>query len=177
MIKRICLYAGPGGGKSTMAARLFAQLKVDGRDVEHVNEYIKPWAYAGRFPKGLDQWLIFAKQLHREECLLRHVPLVITDSPVLMNVFYARKYNVPGWQHLVELARLYEEIYPGLHVYLHRNHPYQNEGRYQDEAQANEIGTEIQAFMREFLPATVRVYYDNRPYDELLQFIRDQSQP
>jgi hypothetical protein len=63
MIRRICLHAGPGSGKSTLAARVFGELKVRGYDVEHVPEYIKTWAHAGRKPESYDQLYVFAKQL------------------------------------------------------------------------------------------------------------------
>jgi nicotinamide riboside kinase len=95
-IRRISLFGGAGSGKTTMAARLFADLKMLGWDVEHIQEYIKARAYEKRFPTSFDQVYVFGNQLHREDRLLHHVNLVVTDSPVLMNLAYARHTGSPG---------------------------------------------------------------------------------
>ena len=60
---RICLYAGPGAGKSTTAAWLFSQLKMQDYDIELVTEYVKQWTYTKRLPVGFEQMLILANQL------------------------------------------------------------------------------------------------------------------
>jgi adenylate kinase family enzyme len=93
MIRRICLFAGPGSGKSTLAAKIFAALKEQQIQVELINEYIKTWAYTGKVPKSYDQLYVFAKQLNSEDVILRHVPLLITDSPLLLNSAYPLHYQ------------------------------------------------------------------------------------
>jgi pantothenate kinase len=40
----INVYGGPGAGKSTSAAYLYYLLKVAGKNVELVREYVKDWA-------------------------------------------------------------------------------------------------------------------------------------
>lgn len=138
--KRICFYGGPGSGKSTTAAGVFHALKMRGYNVEHVPEYIKNWAYEGRAPKSFQQLYVFAKQLNREDVLFPHVDMIVTDSPLLMNTVYSKKYNFPGWKQLVDLAMLYEEEFPGLHIFLDRkNISYKSEGRYQGLNDAIEI--------------------------------------
>ena len=62
---RICLYSGPGAGKSATAADIFAEFKRKNYSIELVAEYIKTWAYEGRKPESYDQTLIFANQLHQ----------------------------------------------------------------------------------------------------------------
>jgi hypothetical protein len=58
-IRRISLFGSAGSGKSTMAARLYADLKMQGQDIELIQEYIKPRAYEKRFPTSFDQVHIF----------------------------------------------------------------------------------------------------------------------
>lgn len=151
-IKRICLYGGPGCGKSTTAAGVFHQLKVRGYNVEHVPEYIKDWAYEGRVPKSFQQNYIFAKQMNREDVLFPHVDLIVTDSPLLMNTVYSKKYNFEGWSLLVQMAMLWEKHFPGLHLFLDRkNIAYRQEGRYQDEDGAHEMDRLIREMLDEHL--------------------------
>lgn len=44
----ITLWGGPGSGKSTMAAEIYARLKRQLCNVEMVREYVKGWAWEGR---------------------------------------------------------------------------------------------------------------------------------
>ena len=62
----ICnLFAGPGAGKSTMMAAVFAELKWRGIDCEMVTEYAKDKVWEGS-PHVLDcQPYIFGKQSFR----------------------------------------------------------------------------------------------------------------
>lgn len=153
MIRRICFYGGPGCGKSTIAARVFADLKMKHYNVEQVTEYIKTWAHEGKFPKSFDQLYVFGKQMHREDVVLQHVDLIVTDSPLLMNSVYAETYGFPGWPELVSLGKKFEEKYPSINFFLPRRFDYKNEeGRYQDLEQAKEIDNAILTRMKHQLP-------------------------
>ena len=139
MIRRINLLAGPGAGKSTAAARLFGELKARGYDVEQVSEFIKKWAYEGRVPESFDQFYAFAKQLGNEEALLRSVPLIITDSPLIVNVAYTKFYGCPYHRQLLEMVDFFEAEYPSLNLFLDRTVEYVDKGRYQTLEQAHEL--------------------------------------
>ena len=54
MTQIISLHSGPGTGKSTSAAQLFAELKQRHCSVELVREYVKKWAWEGRKISGFD---------------------------------------------------------------------------------------------------------------------------
>jgi hypothetical protein len=151
-IRRINLYAGPGCGKTTTCAGLFYFLKraaVESRHdlkIEHIQEYIKSWSYMGRKPVGFAQTYVFAKQMHREEVPLTHgVDVVVTDSPLLLGCTYAKKYNNPGWQNLLNIEAEFEKAYPSLHIMLDRgDRPYVASGRYESEEKAREMDTQIE---------------------------------
>jgi nicotinamide riboside kinase len=139
MIRRINFLAGPGAGKSTAAARLFGELKAKGYDVEQVSEFVKKWAYEGRVPESFDQFYAFAKQLGNEEALMRSVSLLITDSPLIVNVAYSKFYGCPYYPQLLDMVEYFERDYPSLNLFIDRTVDYVHKGRYQTLAQAQEF--------------------------------------
>lgn len=150
-MRRINLYGGPGVGKSTVAAQLFARLKLQGHEVELVNEWIKSWAWQGIKPGGFDQLYVFAKQLRKEDIVLRHGGLVVSDSPLFTQLAYLKEYGDSA-EHLYEallvVGNAWEQKYPSLNILLHRgNRPYRQKGRYQTEEQAKHIDLAIKGVL------------------------------
>jgi hypothetical protein len=136
-IRRINFYGGPGCSKSTIATGIFSELKKLNFDIEYVSEYIKTWAHQKKVPKDFDQLYIFGKQLYKEARLLPHVKYIITDSPVLLNVAYAKKYNCSYADECLKIGMQFEEKYPAINIFLDRTGlPYIEAGRYEnlDEA-------------------------------------------
>lgn len=150
-VKRICFWGGPGSGKSTIAAMVFSQLKIAGVSVELVSEYIKAWAYEKRTLESFDQLYIFAKQQRLEDRVLRAgVNLIITDSPLMMQCVYAKRFDFPAWKELLTIGKMFNGVYPSHNFLLQRVHgEYQQEGRYQTEEAAKIIDREIEEFMTE----------------------------
>lgn len=168
-IRRVSFFSGPGTGKTTTSSDVFARLKnriihnnLD-IQIELVQEYIKSWAWEGRKPKGYDQFYVCAKQLRREEIPLRNgVDLVVTDSPLLLQCAYARKYNCPYWQNLVAITEHFEKEYPSLNIFLDRgDRPYVAKGRYESHEQAKEMDNYILGVLNLYANYTVF------PYDNL----------
>lgn len=87
------IFGGPGSGKSTLAAGIFYELKKRSLSAELVREYVKKWAWEGILPNRLDQLYITGKQTKAEHMLYGKVDTIVTDCPVLMGVFYDKKYN------------------------------------------------------------------------------------
>lgn len=171
MSKRISIYGAAGSGKTTLASKLFSDLKVDGFNVALVDEWIKPWAIQGKFPKSHEQLFVFANQQHDEDQLLSYVDGIVSDSPLLMNAAYSLRYGYKGANCIIELAKLFEEDFPGIHFWLQRHHDYRQEGRYQTLEEADDIGLTIQQLMKEHLP-TERTYFDV-DYEKILNISRD----
>ena len=137
---RINFFAGPGTGKSTTAAWIFAELKKRGVSVEYVTEYVKAWAYQKREVKQFDQVYLFAKQHHAEYQFLSHgVDHIVTDSPTFQSVIYAQKFTPELAPALAQMCEVYDQSYPSLNIFLTRGEkPYSQQGRYQTEDQARE---------------------------------------
>lgn len=165
---RINLYGGPGAGKSTTAAWLFAKLKLSGFSVEHVGEYVKAWAYAHREVKEFDQVYILGKQMQYEYRFLSNgVKNIVTDSPVFNSMFYAPRNLKP---HILGLIDAYEAQHEGVNIFLdRRDKPYVQEGRYQTEQQANQADINLKCD----LASTKRVFrtfnYNDR--DAILDYV------
>jgi hypothetical protein len=139
MIRRINLFAGPGVGKSSLASYLFSELRKLDVNVELVTEVIKPLAYQGYKLKGYDQLDIFTKQLRREEDFLKNgVNLIITDSPLHLNVFYSRLSNDSYWTYLQRFAFDFDAEYPTHNIFLKRSRKFRflNAGRYETYEEA-----------------------------------------
>ena len=88
------MFAGPGAGKSTTSAGLFTLLKLhDGVQCELVTEFAKDLVWEERHMTFRNQFYLFAKQQHRVWRVTEKVPLVITDSPILLSNIYGKHYK------------------------------------------------------------------------------------
>lgn len=156
--KIICLYGGPGSGKSTTQAALFASLKMLGWNCEMVREYIKNWCWEDRKIRPGDQTYFFAKQSRQERVYLEAgLDFIITDSPLILSHFYGMKYD---WmeqkcntskimlQHHHTFCR--EMGYKVEHFLIQRNKAYNPAGRYQTEQEARTFDTEIEVMLNNF---------------------------
>ena len=84
------LLGGPGVGKSTLTAAIFAKLKDAGVDCEMASEFAKELVWEQRNETFKDELYIFAKQAHRLFRLNGKVDVVITDRPLILTCFYAQ---------------------------------------------------------------------------------------
>lgn len=149
--KVICLYGGPGSGKSTTAAGLFHLLKLRGFNCEMNREYVKEWVWEGRDLAEGDQTYFFAKQSRKERILMRNgLDFIITDSPLILTHFYGLKYdwleqNFNTTEVMLKHHHAYCKRlgYSVEHFLLTRAKPYQAAGRHQDEETARQFDGEI----------------------------------
>lgn len=157
MKKIICLYGGPGSGKSTTAAGLFYLLKNEGLTCELNREYIKDWVWEERKVRPGDQTYYFAKQARKERIYMENnVDVIITDSPLILTHFYGNKYDEFERKSNTSLVMLkhHHEIckhygYKVEHFLLNRTKPYDPKGRYQDVDTAKSFDIEIESILKE----------------------------
>ena len=147
MIRRINLLGGPGSGKSTIAARMYAKMKQKHQSVELVREYVKEWAYEGRSITPYDQHYFFGKQMRKELVVLNaNVQYIITDSPLILQIMYAERAGLSDNSVSAMLVMLqeYEKDFPSVNIMLdRRDKPYVESGRYETYEQAVKMDRRI----------------------------------
>lgn len=105
----INLFGGSGVGKSTVAALLFANMKMRGLHVELVREYVKLWAWGGRKVRQEDQIYLLGKQSAYESMLYGKVDYIVTDSPILLAGMYAEWHNGSDGKYVTRAANSFIE--------------------------------------------------------------------
>jgi nicotinamide riboside kinase len=148
MSLRICFFGGPGVGKSTLAAQLFGWLKAENFDAELVQEFVKTWAYQQRRLKSFDHVFTFASQLHTEDLYLQSgVNIIVTDSPVLLQVMYQYMRQLPGQVEMRHVAELFEDQHPSINFLVKRKVDYKPQGRYETPEAAAAIHDRIVRYL------------------------------
>lgn len=140
-MKVINLFGGPGTGKSTTAADLFAFMKWKNINVELVNEYAKEVTWEERYQILEDQLYIMAKQNHKLWRLKGKVDWVITDSPLILSLVYAKPDYLP--KHYQAFGHELYDHYDNVNIFLRREKPYHKVGRSQTEEEARIKDAEI----------------------------------
>lgn len=138
------LFAGPGAGKSTIMASVFTKLKWAGIDCEMVTEYAKDKVWEGSAHILKCQPYIFGKQLFRLYRMNGKVPVVITDSPILLSPIYDIDKSAAFLTYVVEQFRKFKNY----NVFLERVKDYNPNGRMQTLKEAVEIDTEVLTLLR-----------------------------
>ena len=160
MTKVINLYGGSGVGKSTVAALLFARMKMRGEHVELVREYVKLWAWGGRKVRQEDQIYLLGKQSAYESMLYGKVDFIVTDSPVLLAGVYAEWHNGADGRYVTHAANSFieqAERNSGIEVcnyLLRRSGPFDPRGRWETASEA----AKFDGFLEERLIASGHPY-------------------
>jgi len=137
------LLAGPGAGKSTLAASLFSKLKWCGVECELAAEYAKDLVWEKRDKTFENQVYIFGKQHHRIFRLLGQVQVVITDSPLFLTPIY------DGEKRKTLKQLVFEETSKcnNLNLFVTRRKDYIPNGRIHTKSQADRIDGTVKRFL------------------------------
>lgn len=139
------LFGGPGSGKSTGAALVFSNLKMNGINCELVTEYAKDKTWEHNMQALSNQAYVFGKQFYRISRCEDQVDVIITDSPILLSTIY---------NHDPRLGETFNQMvldvfnsYDNLNYLLLRTKPYNPVGRNQTEAESDAIREEIEKML------------------------------
>lgn len=164
LVRRINFLGGPGVGKSVTASYIFSRLKTEGEEVELIQEFAKEWAYEKKTITEYDQLALYSTQLAREYRVLKssNTVSVICESPTLLTIPYAIKYNFPCIDSLSKIEEQFESEYPSLNIFLDRKDcPYKEEGRYENLKMAKKMDNMIENYL-----TTKNIIYFSVPYNE-----------
>lgn len=132
---------------STTALGVTNKLKRKHVNVEYVPEYAKGLTWEERIHNE-DQDYIFAKQnKHMKRCA-KHVDVIVTDSPLLLSLYYGR--DMPDFFKKWVLYRYNE--YTNLNYLIVRGNdiPYIKIGRTQTEEESKEIHGEVKKILDKY---------------------------
>lgn len=134
----INLFGEPSAGKSTAAMDITANLKRVGINAEYVSEFAKDKVYEHNKEVFKHQEYIFGKQSFKMGRVRDNVQVIVTDSPLLLNILYNDDDRILG-EDFNKVALNMFNSYDNRNYVLTRHHKYENEGRRQNEAEAAEV--------------------------------------
>ena len=161
LVKRttvINLFAGPGAGKSSFCAGIFATLKWMGVDCEMALEYAKDMVWQGSHTVLDNQLYVFGKQQNRLFRLNGKVDIVVTDSPLLNSIIYDSGKNERTRRAFTELVLSEAAGYDNHNFFIDRRKRYNPNGRLHSEASAKELDETIRNMLRA----------NSMPYDNVI---------
>lgn len=140
------LFAGPGCGKSTLAAEVFAELKWRGYNVELVTEQAKKITWDEHWNLLQDQYYVSALQYRDQQRLRGKVEMMITDSPLIIGIVYMS--NQPQEVEDAMLATF--DTFDNFNVVLERKKAYNPKGRSQTEDEARAVDDRINSLLQKY---------------------------
>jgi len=153
----INLFAGPGVGKSTTAAKVFAELKMRGVNCEMALEFAKDKVWEESFKTMDDQIYIFGKQFHKIWRLKDKVDVIICDSPLPISIVYDKENSKAFHELIMEQFNKFNN----LNFYLKRSAVYQKSGRVQTEEEAKKIDKVVEGVLIDYKIPFVTLDIDN----------------
>jgi len=160
-------YAGPGAGKSTVAASVFAELKKNHVNCELITEFAKRKVWEGNIECLNNQLYITAKQQYLMWTVSKHVDVIVTDSPLLLGCIY-------GNDELLNkiIMREYDK-YNNIDIFLRRNTdvPYQSNGRMQSLDEAIDKDNEIFDIITNINPNVISKTVSNNVAFEIYSYL------
>jgi predicted ATPase len=137
-------YGGPGAGKSTAALDIVSALKKKGLVAEYVSEYAKDlvWEEQKYLLDGTEehQRMILKEQYNRVARLIGKCDIVVTDSPILLNINYNKELT-PEYEQ--EVKNLYDQFHNFAFVVQRDATNFEQAGRIQNLEESQKLDKEI----------------------------------
>ena len=127
--------SGPGAGKSTLCAAVFAELKFLGINCELAPEYAKGIVWEGSLNKLRNQIYIFGKQHQAIFRLLGEVDVILTDSPIIFSSVYDKRQDPLFRQFVIQEFNRFNNLL----FFVNRTKEYMAKGRMQTADQAKGV--------------------------------------
>lgn len=161
------LFGGAGSGKSTGAAYIFSQLKVHGVNAELVTEFAKDMTWEHNNKALTNQVYMLGNQLQRIYRCQDQVDVIITDSPLPLNIIYNESPTLG--EAFDQLVMNVFNSYNNMNYFINRVKPYNPIGRNQTEKEASAIACKIKKFLIESGTSFKEVDGDIVKYQQIVQ--------
>ena len=165
----INLFGVPSAGKSTGSAYIFSQLKLRGINAELVTEFAKDKVYEESKEVFNNQAYIFGKQYFRISRCQDKVDVVITDSPLLLSVFYNNS-ELLGKEFESLVCKVFNS-YDSLNYLLLRDKPYNPIGRFQTEEESNALAQPMKDMLNKYNVNYIERKGNQNDYDFIVEDI------
>ena len=164
------MWGGPGSGKSTTAADLFALMKWKNINVELVNEYAKELSWEGRHTVLEDQLYIMAKQNRKLWRIKDKVDWAISDSPIAMSTCYAKSDYFP--KHYRDFGHELWNYYDNVNIFLKRVKPFHQVGRHHNEEESTKLDITIKQLLDDYKYPYIEVDGDENAKTKIFEYIQ-----
>lgn len=178
MSKVVNLVSGPGAGKTTMAALIFAEMKILGYNVEYVPEYAKQLVWLKEFETLNNQHYVSHRQFRLFDSMREAVDFIVTDGSLLHGLYYNRTntHNVSNIEKtelfILECYRSFDNI----NIFLDRaDNPYMQEGRIQSSNEALEVDKTLKEILSEHNIFFTEFIAKRENTNEIVKFIIDET--
>lgn len=171
----INLTGAPGAGKSTLAALVFSKLKMKNISCELVSEFAKDLVWDNSMNKLNDQLYVFSEQFHRVWRLKDKVNVVITDSPMILSIYYNCMQDIDNRfsSEFDDLVLSCHNKFNNLNFFIKRDHAFETNGRRHSEEESNEIEQRLMTIYNK-LEIPYEIVYSSEEYaDKIVSCIID----
>lgn len=172
------LTGAPGAGKSTLAALVFSKLKMQNVSCELVSEFAKDLVWDNSMNKLNDQLYVFSEQFHRVWRLKDKVDVIITDSPMLLSIFYNCKQDIDNrfCSAFDDLVLFCHNRFTNLNFFIKRDHEFESTGRRHSEEESNEMEQQLLTVYNK-LEIPYEIVYSSEEYaDKIVSCIINTSE-
>ena len=139
----INFFAGAGAEKTTCAWEVAAELKKLNIVAEYASEYAKELVWDDRLDlldgSYTNQTAMFDEQKRRLDRLIGKVDVIVTDSPLLLQVAYIKE-NKPEFERMAVQAH---SEYNNFNLFINRGRAYEQEGRIHSLIESQKIDEDI----------------------------------
>lgn len=137
---------GPGCGKSTLAAYVFAKLKWQGVHTELVTEFAKDLVWDDTPNMLKNQIYMFGEMYRRIDRLQDKVDLVLCDGPLFMSIIYGEQFG----KEFVDFVNSEFNRYHNINIFVNRTEHFDERGRVHDLQQSMDIDIRIMEYLNRY---------------------------
>lgn len=174
----INIISGPGAGKTTTSALIFANLKLKGYVTEYVPEYAKTLVWLKDYDTLNNQYYVSQKQFHLFKQMDKQVDFIVTDGTILHGLYYNR-HNKDNTSNIEKTEKMILDCYDqfnNINIFLERGtFTYETQGRLQTAEEAKEIDVILKHMLKQNNIKYTCFSSDVDKIDDIVKFIIDQS--